>query len=182
MVQSLIQQEIIALTNLKQLPEMAVSVMAGLSHLKYLTDTWMPPSLWHSWSQKGQIQVSVILNIPIKGVIPTTNHLESFNRLLKQKHIHHWQHAGKHLQLDLFVFLLITQILPNIFHHHSAEREYYSITGFQTDFKNKLVESTLWQNKRLLCQNPRQYQPLLFQLPGVHLKARKYTSMKLHTW
>jgi len=68
----------------------------------------------------------MILNIPVQGVIPTTNHLEAFNCLLKRKHIHQWQRAGKRLRIDLLIFLLITQILPGIFHHRKLQDEYNS--------------------------------------------------------
>ena len=84
----LIAQEVASLNQLKELPEMGVAVTAGISYLKYLSDTWMPAPLWHSWSQKGCMEASNILNIPVEGIIPTTNHLESFNGVLKTKHIH----------------------------------------------------------------------------------------------
>jgi len=47
----------------------------------------MSHALWQSWSQQGRKQVSNIVGIPIEGVIPITNHLESFNGILKGKHI-----------------------------------------------------------------------------------------------
>lgn len=105
---------------------MAVAATAGLSYLKYLSNTWMPMSLWHGWSQKARLQASVILKIPVEGVIPTTNHLEAFNGILKHKHIHRWQCGGRHLRCDLFVFLLITQILPSILNCWTAEQDYYA--------------------------------------------------------
>ncbi|KAF8508654.1 hypothetical protein JB92DRAFT_2732214 [Gautieria morchelliformis] len=77
----------------------------------------MPYSLWNGWSHKGHLEASHILKIPIEGVIPTTNHLEAFNAVLKCKYIHQWKRAGKRLRFDLFVYLLITQILPGIFTH-----------------------------------------------------------------
>jgi hypothetical protein len=83
------------LIHLRELPERLIAATAGLSFLKYLTDTWIPISLWHGWSQKGQIEASHILKILVEGVIPTTNHLEAFNGVLKWKYIHWWQHAGK---------------------------------------------------------------------------------------
>ena len=101
-----------------------VAAAAGINYLKYLTDTWMPPSLWHGWSQKGRIEASLILKISVNGVIPTTNHLEAFNGILKRKHVHRWQRAGKRLRFDIFIFLLITQILPGIFDHRDAQAGY----------------------------------------------------------
>ena len=113
-----------ALTQLKSALDMATAATAGLTYLKYLTDTWMTLALWHGWSQKGRIEASFILKISIEGVIPTTNHLEAFNGVLKRKHIHRWQHAGKRLRFDLFIYLLITQILPGIFYNRNAQETY----------------------------------------------------------
>ena len=113
-----------ALTQLKSALDMATAATAGLTYLKYLTDTWMTLALWHGWSQKGRIEASFILKISIEGVIPTTNHLEVFNGVLKRKHIHRWQHAGKRLRFDLFIYLLITQILPGIFYNRNAQETY----------------------------------------------------------
>jgi hypothetical protein len=107
-----------------ELPEMVTATNIGLNYLQYITETWMPESLWQGWSHHGCKQASRILNISVEGVLPTTNHLEAFNGLLKWKHIHRWQCAGKRLCVDMFVFLLIPQILPNIFHCQSAQTNY----------------------------------------------------------
>lgn len=71
------------------------------------------------------MEASNILNIPVEGVIPTTNHLESSNSILKMKHIHRWQRSGRRLRLDLFVYLLAAQIVPHIFKLHSSLDEYH---------------------------------------------------------
>ena len=111
----ILQEECIYLTNLGQLQESNLAANAGLAFLDYLFKTWMPVPLWASWSQYGRIQASRILQVSIEGVIPTTNHLEAFNGILKRKHIHRWQRAGKRLRLDILVFLLVRKILPGIF-------------------------------------------------------------------
>ena len=105
---------------------MGTAATAGLSHIKYLTDTWMSVSLWSGWSKKGRMEASTRLGIPVEGVIPTTNHLEAFNGILKRKHLHRWQRAGKRLRLDFLVYLLVIQILPGIFAHRSMHERYYS--------------------------------------------------------
>ncbi|KIJ36146.1 hypothetical protein M422DRAFT_261473 [Sphaerobolus stellatus SS14] len=120
----IVDEERSALTQLKSLPDMDIAVTAGLAHIKYLTETWMPVSLWHSWSQKGHLTASEYLKTTIEGVIPTTNHLEAFNGVLKRKHIHHWQRAGKRVRIDLLIFLLITKILPGIYQYRTAQEEY----------------------------------------------------------
>jgi hypothetical protein len=43
--------------------------------------------LWQSWSDFGRRVVASILKYPFEGILPTTNHLKSFNGLLKQKHL-----------------------------------------------------------------------------------------------
>jgi hypothetical protein len=111
---------------------MAVAVNAALKFLKYLTDTWMSESLWYGWSQGGCIHASQLLGIPIEGVIPTTNHLEAFNCVLKCKHIFHWQCAGKRLWFDLFIPLLITQIIAVIFNQRIQHQGY--ITWLSSHF------------------------------------------------
>ena len=85
---------------------------------------WMPESLWQSWSQKGRSVASTILKILIEGVLPTTNHLESFNLVLKQKHIPRWQCSGSHLCFDFLIQILINNILPDIFATHIFIKAY----------------------------------------------------------
>lgn len=84
----------------------------------------MPEPLWQSWSQKGRSVASVLLKIPVEGVLPTTNHLESFNSLLKRKYIPHWQHSNSRLCFDFLIRILITQILPDIFASHRLASNY----------------------------------------------------------
>ena len=96
----------------------------GIKHLDYLVQYWMPLSLWQSWSEFGQITASAVLKIPIEGVIPTTNHLESFNGILKRKHLPAWLHSGRRLRFDSLIYLLVTHILPGIFSYCRAQQEY----------------------------------------------------------
>ncbi|KAF7972050.1 hypothetical protein HWV62_19189 [Athelia sp. TMB] len=98
---------------------------ATIEYLDYLTSTWLPVALWQSWSQFGRIVASAILKIPVAGVLPTTNHLESFNRLLKRKYIPLWQRAGSRLRFDFLISILITHVLPEIFANRRAQHEYH---------------------------------------------------------
>ena len=84
----------------------------------------MPESLWQSWSQKGCSVASSILKILIEGVLPTTNHLELFNSVLKQKHIPRWQCSGSHLRFNFLIQILINNILPDIFATHISIKAY----------------------------------------------------------
>ncbi|KAF8590724.1 hypothetical protein K439DRAFT_1329278, partial [Ramaria rubella] len=124
--QGLIAQETEFLISLKQQLGMTAVANAGLSFLKHLTDTWMPVSLWGSWSQKGRLEAFWCLKIPVERVIPTTNHLEAFNGILKRKHIGQWQRTGKCLRLDMLIHLLVMHILPGIFSTCRLRDNYYS--------------------------------------------------------
>jgi hypothetical protein len=96
----------------------------GIKHLNdYLLGHWMMDALWHSWSDFGCHIATQIMNCPLKGVLPTTNHLELFNGLLKWKHLWHWQNGGRHLHVDVLLKILITKVLPSIFEQRKMEKE-----------------------------------------------------------
>ena len=84
-------------------------------------------SLWCSWSDYGRQVAAKILNCPLEGVLPTTNHLESFNGVLKRKHLRRWQRGGRRLRIDVLVKLPITKIFPSIFEQRLAEQNDTSI-------------------------------------------------------
>ena len=100
------------------------ALKSGVSYISYLSEMWMPESLWQSWYQQGHSVASSILKIPIEGVLPTTNHLESFNSVLKQKHIPRWQCSGSCLCFDFLIQILINNILPDIFATHISIKAY----------------------------------------------------------
>lgn len=78
--------------------------------------------LWKSWSDHGRHIAAQILKCPFEGVLPTTNHLESFNGLLKNKHLHRWQRSGRRLHVDVLIKVMVTQILPAIFEQWVMEK------------------------------------------------------------
>ncbi|KAJ7753947.1 hypothetical protein DFH07DRAFT_960018 [Mycena maculata] len=45
----------------------------------------------------------------------TTNHLESFNRILKRIHLRKWQNGVRRLRVDVLLHSLVISILPSIF-------------------------------------------------------------------
>ena len=61
---------------------------------------------------------------PGRGVILTMNHLESFNVILKRKHLPTWLHSGRCLWFDSLIHILIMQILSGIYSHRKAQQEY----------------------------------------------------------
>jgi hypothetical protein len=70
------------------------------------------------------VRASATLRISIDGVIPTTNHLESFNGILKRKHLASFLHSGHRLRFDSLIHILVTRILPGIFSHRKSQKEY----------------------------------------------------------
>lgn len=59
-------------------------------HLDYLQSYWGREALWQSWSDFGRCVAAVCLGCVVEGVLPTTNHLESFNGVSKRKHLKRW--------------------------------------------------------------------------------------------
>jgi hypothetical protein len=96
-------------------PVARAAAAAGVLFLDYLDKIWLPRELWMSWSRFGRQEASKLLGIPVEGVIPTTNHLESFNGVLKNGHVQGLQRYGRRLRFDVFIFYLITRILPFIY-------------------------------------------------------------------
>lgn len=76
--------------------------------------------MWHSWSKWGCRKAAEHIGIPIQSVIPMTNHLESFNCIIKCKFIHSWLCLGNCLQVGFLILILITWILPDIFRRHQT--------------------------------------------------------------
>jgi hypothetical protein len=98
-------------------------VRRALRHVKYLDEYWTTDNLWKSWSNYGRKVAATLLGCPMDGVIPTTNHLESFNGVLKRKHLRRWQNGGRRLRADVLIRILITHILPSIFQERRLYRE-----------------------------------------------------------
>ncbi|KAL0564510.1 hypothetical protein V5O48_017535 [Marasmius crinis-equi] len=93
------------------------------AHLSnYLLGYWTTTALWSSWSDFGRKVAASRLDCPFEGVLPTTNHLESFNGVLKRKYLSQWQKGGRRLRLDVLLMLLVTKILPAIFRQRQMER------------------------------------------------------------
>lgn len=99
------------------------AVRQALLHLNYLRDYWTTDNLWQSWSDYGRKVAASLLGCELDGVIPTTNHLESFNGVLKRKHLRRWQNGGRRICVDILIQVLITQILPSIFQERRMYRE-----------------------------------------------------------
>lgn len=92
-----------------------------LKYLEYLDTYWLRDNLWQSWSRAGRLRAAILMKRPINDVVPTTNHLESFNGVLKRKHLRRWQNNGRRLRLDILVQVLVLCALPSIFEQRSLE-------------------------------------------------------------
>lgn len=75
----------------------------------------MQELLWQSWAKAGQIVAAILLKRDINKVALTTNHLESFNRVLKKTHLENVQKGGQQLCLDVLIRTLVFRVLPAIF-------------------------------------------------------------------
>ncbi|KAJ8094574.1 hypothetical protein PM082_010580 [Marasmius tenuissimus] len=100
------------------------AAQAGKKHLLYLNVNWMDIALWRSWSKWGRLTVASLLKIQVDGVVPTTNHLESFNGILKRKHLSRWFHSGHRLRFDFLILLLCTRILPGIYSQRQVRADH----------------------------------------------------------
>jgi hypothetical protein len=85
---SLIADEVLALEAMKAEEISEAAAHGGLEHLRYLSDYWLSTKdLWASWSDFGRHAAARVLGCSFEEVIPTTNHLESFNGLFKRKYV-----------------------------------------------------------------------------------------------
>lgn len=105
--------------------ELKTFAEAALQYLQYLLKFWMQKDLWSSWSSQGRKVASLILNVSLSAVIPTTNHLEAFNFSLKFKYISNYKRNCRHrLRFDYFILIVITKILPSIYHRRQLDITY----------------------------------------------------------
>ncbi|ESK81356.1 hypothetical protein Moror_16700, partial [Moniliophthora roreri MCA 2997] len=85
----------------------------------YLLEYWLSrgksDDLWSSWSDFGLYAAAEALGCLVEKILPTTNYLESFNRVLKHKHLPQAQHGGHRLRFDVLIMFIITDMIPSIF-------------------------------------------------------------------
>ncbi|KAJ7576841.1 hypothetical protein C8J56DRAFT_1114156 [Mycena floridula] len=104
-------------------PDLLEAAYSGaLVHLEYLSSYWLTKNLWASWSDYGRYAAAKKLGCTFDQVASTTNHLESFNNVLKHKYIQQQQHGGRRLRVDVLLHYLITDMLPSIFEQRRMER------------------------------------------------------------
>lgn len=104
--------------------EHSSTVKQAEDHLDYLSSYWLASeALWESWSARGRILAAKRMNCPIENIVTTTNHLESFNNVLKGKHLQRWKHGGRRLRVDVLLRILVDKIVPGIFAQRRADEE-----------------------------------------------------------
>lgn len=72
-------------------------------------------------SNRGRHIAAALLGCTFEGVLPTNNHLESFNEVLKNKGLHRWQRNNRPLHLDVLLRLLALKILPSLFDQRALD-------------------------------------------------------------
>jgi hypothetical protein len=115
-------------------------IRKALEHVDYLRDYWTTDNLWKSWSDYGRKVAASLLGCEMEGVIPMTNHLESFNGVLKRKHLRQWKNRGQRIRVDILIQVLITHILPSIFQEWRLYQEQEQ--HIATQFPSYLVVQT----------------------------------------
>lgn len=121
--QELVCLELAQLDKLSGVEPYALAANKGRTHVLYLSSYWMTEALWISWSERGRLVAAARTGLTINGIIPTTNHLESFNGTLKYKHLAHWSHGGRRIRVDVLVMILGVKIAPSIFQQRRIEEE-----------------------------------------------------------
>lgn len=97
------------------------AVKGALQHVAYLDSYWLRENLWSGWSQHGRLAAAAILQRPINEVLPTTNHVESFNNVFKHNHLQRHQKNGRRLRVDVLVHVVISKVLPSIYKQRKLE-------------------------------------------------------------
>ena len=105
----------------------------GLAFLAYFKTYLNLRSFWMSWSKAGAVEAARILDIPVKDVPRTTNHLESFNGRIKQKYFTAYQRSGRLPRLDVWVMIMVTQVMVDFFNEYDERRraaDYYNLMRY----------------------------------------------------
>jgi hypothetical protein len=96
---------------------------AALDFLKYLNGYVELEAYWISWSPAGAIEAAQRLSIPVSRIARTTNPLESFNGRIKGKYYLPYQHSGRLPRIDVWIFLLVTVVMPDFFKEIRSKQE-----------------------------------------------------------
>lgn len=164
-------------------------IQNAISHLEYFVSYWLgTEEMWAGFSQRGRQAVADRIGCPVSTIPTTTNHLESFNGVLKGKYIKGWKKSGRRLRADLLISVLVTKIAPAIFQkkrvHDEAEEiskeKMRSLKG-----GHRLVENSREQTARAKAKKGKRanvqtavLRPVLFFSPD---ETRTASAMELFT-
>jgi hypothetical protein len=105
----------------------------GLAFLAYLKTYLNVRSFWMSWSKAGVLEAARTLNIPVKDIPRTNNHLESFNGRAKKKYLAAYEHSGRLPRLDAWIMIILTRVMVDFFDEYDERRmlsEYYELMRY----------------------------------------------------
>ncbi|KAL6301760.1 hypothetical protein BKA93DRAFT_827925 [Sparassis latifolia] len=91
--------------------------VGGLKLLNYLSSYLVTQEYWLQWSHAGAIKAAEILGVRPEDVPRMTNHLESHNNHLKGDYFQDHKHGGWLSCIDVWIFILIMQVIPDFFAH-----------------------------------------------------------------
>jgi hypothetical protein len=112
-----------ALSELATDKDSAAMVGKAQVHVDYLSSYWLSEALYHSWSEYGRIVAAQQIGTTFEGVVSTTNPLESFNGVLKHKHLGRWSRGGHRIRVDALVNILALKVPPSIFEQRRVQQE-----------------------------------------------------------
>ncbi|GBE81749.1 hypothetical protein SCP_0401210 [Sparassis crispa] len=93
--------------------------VGGLKLLNYLSSYLVTQEYWLQWSHAGAIKAAEILGVRPEDVPRMTNHLESHNNHLKGDYFQDHKHGGRLSCIDVWIFILIMQVIPDFFAHRN---------------------------------------------------------------
>ncbi|KAF8601407.1 hypothetical protein BDV93DRAFT_408933, partial [Ceratobasidium sp. AG-I] len=117
----LIRTEQIELEEMTEDSRWKSSAQKALKHVSYLSRTWMREELWVSLSDYGRSIAALKTGLAPLDIASTTNHLESFNGVLKTGLIAKAAHGHRLLRCDVLLVLLIKEIIPSIFQRRRVQ-------------------------------------------------------------
>ncbi|BGP50138.1 hypothetical protein JCM10450v2_006049 [Rhodotorula kratochvilovae] len=110
--------------------------------IMYLRSYWLQPDLFESWSDGSRRAAAALLAVELDVIVSTTNHLESFNNVLKNRMLAPFKNGGGRLRLNLLVHLLIHRLLPTFFLSRraddSAARHRAACFGLDREYAGKI--------------------------------------------
>ncbi|KAL6307979.1 hypothetical protein BKA93DRAFT_707554, partial [Sparassis latifolia] len=104
---------------------------AALAFLAYLQDYLKTRSFWKAWSRAGVIEAAARMGVLETQVARTSNHLESYNDKMKNIHFEPSKHSGRLPRIDVWIAVLITDVIPKFFENLHEAREL-------ADYRNKM--------------------------------------------